>query len=171
MFGFWKGYTIGDFEFASMDKDYPRLKKLIRKAKDINETDQDGRNALMYALADGLDFECIQLLIDCGADVNSVDKQQWTPLHIAASYQNLEAVKLLIQQGAQIEVKNAFGNTPLLECVGKEVHMDIVRLLLEHGADPDMKNNAGSSAREVAAATDDQQLIEVFDQYDKVKEL
>jgi ankyrin repeat protein len=170
MFGFKKSNMIDDFEFASLDKDYKCLKKIIKKAKDINEADNEGRTALMYALADGLEHEIIQLLIERGADVNHFDKQKWTPLHIAASYQNLEAVKILIENQADIDAQDKFGNTPLWRCsMNKEPNIGIVHILLKHGANPDLKNNANNSARDVAVTAVDTKLLEIFDNYIKSK--
>ncbi|RZC42858.1 Ankyrin repeat domain containing protein, partial [Asbolus verrucosus] len=42
----------------------------------------------------------VKLLIECGASVNSVNKYNVTPLHLAFQFGNIEIVKLLIEKGA-----------------------------------------------------------------------
>lgn len=38
-----------------------------------------------------------KILITSGADVNSCDKELWTPLHIASAFSRLEIVQLLLE--------------------------------------------------------------------------
>ena len=38
-----------------------------------------------------------KLLIMGGADVNSRDKELWTPLHIASAFSHLEIIQLLLE--------------------------------------------------------------------------
>ncbi|MGB2863329.1 MAG: ankyrin repeat domain-containing protein, partial [Sedimentisphaerales bacterium] len=55
-------------------------------------------------------------------------------LHHAAANGEIERVKLLISEGADVNVKNNEGLTPL-HCAAREGHKEIVELLLAHGAD------------------------------------
>ena len=78
----------------------------------------------------------IQALLSKGADPNkrnSYNKQ--TPLHLAAFYSQLEAAKLLIENGADV-------NTDSRKCTPLHIAVAngdsaMARLLLEKGADPD----------------------------------
>jgi len=38
-----------------------------------------------------------KLLIMCGADINSRDKELWTPLHIASAFSRLDLIQLLLE--------------------------------------------------------------------------
>ena len=81
-------------------------------------------------------------LLERGADPN----ERWGPmlgktsLHAAAEGGALDAVRLLIEHGADVNARGTWGNglnaTPLhyAACAG---HVSMVRLLLENGADPD----------------------------------
>lgn len=68
-----------------------------------------------------------------GAYVNSVDRDNETPLHYAASNGHAEAVTFLIKHGAQINASDTYGITPL-EAAVKDGRVQTIRILLEEGA-------------------------------------
>ena len=54
--------------------------------------------------------------LDAGLDINAIDQRsslKWTALHEAAFAGNLQAVRLLIENGANPDAKDASGRTPL----------------------------------------------------------
>ena len=53
-------------------------------------------------------------------------------------------VELLLEIGANVNMKNEFYDTPL-HLAAKKGHLKTVRLLLEHGADINAKNNIGTT--------------------------
>ena len=55
----------------------------------------------------------VKLLIDRGADVNTVDMYGRTPLHNACINSHLDMVQLLIDRGADVNVADRYGVTPL----------------------------------------------------------
>ena len=73
-------------------------------------------------------------LIKNGEDVNAIDKNKDTPLHLASRYGKLELVKLLIEHGADMNVKNNYGKTPLHWAI-KNNNLEMAKLLVENGAD------------------------------------
>eukprot|EP00775_Hariotina_reticulata_P006155 gene6155-6392_t len=71
--------------------------------------------ALCDAVSRG-DINMLFRLIKCGADANSVDYDRMTALHIAAAEGNLQAAKVLVEQGkAQIDRLSRHGSTALDE--------------------------------------------------------
>lgn len=82
--------------------------------------------------------EIVRLLIDAGADPNAAVTGSWhaeTPLHWAASSDDLEVAVALIDGGADIEAKGASiaGGTPLDDAVGYGC-WHVARLLVKRGA-------------------------------------
>ncbi|KAJ2980148.1 hypothetical protein NUW58_g7025 [Xylaria curta] len=75
----------------------------------------------------------IEPLLKGGADVTSTDPHGRTPLLRAASWSH-EAVKLLLDYGAEVNVSCAFGLTPLIIAI-RFRQKETVRLLLSRGAD------------------------------------
>src|SRR5437879_7404602 len=85
-----------------------------------------------------------------GADVNARDSRVWTPLMRAAGNGHVEIVKLLIEHGADVNVrdtdKHNAGHTALMHTT----HLEIIELLLKHGGDPNIRNDRGLTGYETA---------------------
>ncbi|CDS42586.1 myotrophin [Echinococcus multilocularis] len=56
------------------------------------------------------------------------------PIHIAADFGHLQILELLVKEGADVNVKDNFGITPLLAAVYEE-HADCVEFLLKNKAE------------------------------------
>ncbi|MCD4783719.1 MAG: ankyrin repeat domain-containing protein [Candidatus Eremiobacteraeota bacterium] len=70
--------------------------------------------------------------------VHAKDKDGWTPLYVAISWGEIEMVKLLIDNGADVNAKNK-GITPLHgAAIGGKT--DSVMLLIDNGADVNAKD-------------------------------
>ncbi len=81
-------------------------------------------------------------LIASGADIDAVDAEWRTPLHLAAANAGLDEVRLLLQAGADITSEDAEYETPLHEVARRpDASPDVVSALLEAGASPDARAN------------------------------
>ena len=78
------------------------------------------------------DVGIINLLLSLGKnlDINVSDVYGNTPLHLACEGNNFEAAKILIQKGAQIDVKNKEEKTPL-ELASFEVQKMLKKVIEE----------------------------------------
>lgn len=88
---------------------------LLESGADLEVHDTaEGRTPLMHAVRTG-ELESVVLLVSGGANVNALDNTNQTPLHIAASGNNvkLEKVIALVEGGADVNLKNSDGQTPL----------------------------------------------------------
>jgi ankyrin repeat protein len=81
---------------------------------------------------------------------NVADDRGITPLMYAAEIGSLDAMRLLIDRGADVNAQNAFGATALIWSVSDPAR---VRLLLDHGAQVNMVARSGRTALIVAAFT------------------
>ena len=81
---------------------------------------------------------------------NVADDRGITPLMYAAEIGSLDAMRLLIDGGADVNAQNAFGSTALMWSVSDPAK---VRLLLDHGAQVNTVARSGRTALIVAAFT------------------
>ncbi len=88
------------------------------------------------------------LIKDHGADLK--DSRGQTPLMIAAAFGSLEAMKLLIAEGASVKAESDAGVTALHWCAGD---IKKVQLLLDQGADVNKATLLGRTPLVIAAAT------------------
>src|SRR5262245_5974043 len=68
--------------------------------------------------ADSALVETMKLLLDAGVDVNAADEDGDTALHRAARMRSNPVVQLLVDRGAKLDIKNSFGETPLMAALG-----------------------------------------------------
>jgi len=71
-----------------------------------------------------------------------------TALHLAALKGHLESVKLLVENGAEIDATDTFSNTPL-HYASENAHGDVVAFLLESGAHVNVRNHVGMNCLDV----------------------
>ena len=78
----------------------------------IDATDGEARTALITAvIANKPDF--VYWLIDNGANINHQDRIGCIILHITAEFKLVELTKYLLEKGANPNLQNKHGNTPL----------------------------------------------------------
>jgi ankyrin repeat protein len=142
-------------------KDYPALKRFLTEETINLREERTGRTLLMLAVGieDGL--EMLRFLIDSGADVNLADhKGQHTALHFAAFDLHQEAVRILLQAGADPNAQDAHGWTPMHIVVYEPDPRKLLVLdLVGEGADPDRKDGRNVSPREEARRTSQLDLL------------
>ncbi len=67
-----------------------------------------------------------------------------TPLHIFATRGDIEACKILLEAGADVDVEDGDGYTQL-HCAVEQGHTDTVRLLLDYGSNQSLTTPLGAT--------------------------
>jgi uncharacterized protein len=123
--------------------------ELVQHGADVNAHSKTGFTALMFAAQQG-DADSARILLSAKANVNEVmPKSGATPLIIASAIGHPDIVELLLDTGADSNVKDANGFTSLhhavrdsdygLDPAAKAVSVLTVKALLAHGANPNAR--------------------------------
>uniref|UniRef100_A0A671M244 Palmitoyltransferase n=1 Tax=Sinocyclocheilus anshuiensis TaxID=1608454 RepID=A0A671M244_9TELE len=81
---------------------------LMAKGQEVDSPDINGQTPLMLAAQKIIGPEPTNFLIKCNASVNAVDKvNRNSPLHCAVLAGNVDAVHILLEAGASIDLENA----------------------------------------------------------------
>lgn len=137
------------------------VKYLVEERKvDINVEGFAGL-PLHYAAMLGY-IDIVKYFIDYDAKIiNKQDTQGDTALHIAAELNQLEIVKLLIENNANPNLENKKGKTPLMKASSKG-NEKIVKYLLDHNADPNHENKKGESALIFASSCGHETIVKLL---------
>lgn len=96
--------------------------------------------------------------------INECDTEKRTPLHWAAfNYEDerRDVMKVLLDHGANINVQDFGGRTPLIYCA-HHGHYDCAELLLERGADKNIKDFRGYDAKHHATHFGHHSIVGLF---------
>lgn len=128
-----------------------KIKKMIEKLKEENTYIMYKRNDPLYSLeamerqrtrelvssfhkaASEGDYDKVKYFLDSGIDVN-VRKSGWTALHWAVIKSHVKIVKLLLENGADPNVKSYAETTPLILARFAKDGVEIAKLLRKYGA-------------------------------------
>ena len=143
---------------------YDLAQILLEHDSEPNMANKDGNTALLLALkpkpepepvsysflhpldkdakqdAEVLAANCVRLLLEHGSDVNAMGKDNATPVLLAIERKMYDVTRMLLACGAEPNVKNYYGRTPLHLLLESDFSNDddipdLTRLLLDHGAD------------------------------------
>lgn len=151
---------------------------LDRGAKVAAQEEMLGENALMWAASEN-HADVVSLLLKRGADPNATSRVLsfpkdrfglegvltilprggWPALMYAARDGGDRAAAVLVDAGANVNIADAEGTTPLIRAI-QNGHYDTAAVLLEKGADPNLVDSSGMGA--LYAAVDMNTLGEVY---------
>ncbi len=179
----WNGRTV--LMYAAKNSQLDAINLLIENGADVNAKDEKGYTALMIAVMDGGE-EVVKHLINRGADVHArlSDYPYKTALKIAeengytevaniiqetiqpsilsaAETGNLDKIKSLLAQAADVNAKDINGNTALAFAAANG-HASAIDLVIKEGADVNAKNNDGMTALMHAAGNGQLEAIRVL---------
>lgn len=139
------------------------VEEILKYHPDVEAKDINGYTALAYFLerpARKVDTQkIVSLLLAAGADANSRDTQERTPLFYACMNQHPDAVRILVAAGADVNAKDRSGQTVLMSCFGNRG----VKAMIDVGADLTIQNRFGLTAAQEArqmGARDKAELLE-----------
>ena len=161
--------TIGNDIFTVVeDPDRVELFKKLVNEDNVNSLEECTKHNLLQLAIAYDNVIGAEHVIAKGIDINFRDRQKDTALHFCASYYNqfpkdvLYLAKLLLEKGANVNVYNKWGNSPLIDSIHAIKNYELVKLFLKYGADYEKANNYGCSPLSLALASNDSELLELF---------
>lgn len=124
-------------------------------AADEGDFEEDTEPENLWVACTNGDIGRLQTLLSEGSTVNQQDENGFSPMHAAASYNQVELLSVLISLGGDVHLRDAEGDTPLLVCETPEVF----DLLVAAGADPAAVNAEGEGILQKAVEDELEPLL------------
>ena len=128
----------------------------------VNDHAEDGFTPLGLASYFG-QFEVARYLVLKGADVNLPSDNGFRvfPIHSAAAGSYNDIARMLIENGANVNVKQQAGATPL-HSAAQNGNLELLILLLENGAETDVRMEGGKLPADLAMEKGFTEIAEIL---------
>ena len=133
--------------------DLHSMRVLVEGGADSTVTTLEGVTSLMVAAGMGVEdrrgttkeqqknfLEAVRLALRLGGSVNAVDHMNRTALHGAAAYGLNDVVQFLVENGADLEIKDIYGQTALSIAMGDPDGL-VFRQLVDYNDDDRFRRN------------------------------
>lgn len=121
---------------AAIEDDVNAIKTLIARGVNINaQNKENGQSAIFYAYKSG-SWRALEFLAHYGVNLNLQDSKGDTILHMAASVQNIELIKMLLEFKASPLIENNSGVTPF-ELLSDNSKLHLSSMIAKY---PDLSN-------------------------------
>ena len=149
-------------QWASYKNDLEMADLLIAAGAKPDSRSREGATALYLAGVNG-SAPMMEKLLKAGASANELGPQGETPLMLAARNGNLAALKLLVDNKADVNAKDKLRGTTALMWAAENSNPEAMKFLIAHGADFKITSNVDTrNARNNLANTVNQRLNSAF---------
>ena len=101
-------------------------------------------------------------LLDSGHSADSLDKEGWSPLMLAAASEQMDVFELLLDHGARDQHVEPVTKQSVLMQVASSGHLKIVERLLKVGANPNLWDRDHTTALQFASASGKVEVISLL---------
>lgn len=161
--------------WAIMRRNYQAVVVLVRCGADSSRMNDEGRTPLHLVVSqcgkncsqtDLLSHHnMVKFLISVGAQVDSYDVNNVTPLHLAAELGDISLVEsLVLEGGAFVNVIDDVGETPLFYALRGQ-HPEVIKKLIDLKANLFSKNDEGETPLEFCLSIRDDRMVELLSQF------
>ena len=120
------------------------------------------KEEILFKASEIGDIDRVRLALELGANFNAKEGSTLrNPLHYVAINGNLEIGKFLLQNKADVNSKDTYGNTPL-NYASKFGQLEVVKFLLENGADVNAINEYKWTPLHIAARFGHPKIVEIL---------
>jgi ankyrin repeat protein len=128
----------------------------------VNDYADDGFTPLGLACYFG-QFEVARYLVLKGADVNLPSNNGFNvfPIHSATAGNYTDIARMLVENGANVNVRQQAGATPL-HSAAQNGNLDMLIMLLEHGAETNVRMEGGKLPADMAREKGFKEIAEIL---------
>jgi ankyrin repeat protein len=122
-------------------------------------------NEIFLETAESGEIQAVQRSILMGADINVQRKDNgWSALMLAAYNGRRDVVNFLLSKGAEVDIHDKVGQTPLMAAVSPDKpDLEIIRLLLKYGAGVNIQRKKdGWTALMLAAKSEQIPIVKIL---------
>ena len=120
----------------------------------LDNVNEDGVS-ILHLLAEINGSKFIRCIMKKIKDVDPIDSSGQTPLHRACAFSKYKSAKVLLEHGADVNIKTETGDTPLMILAGeKKTKKKFFKLLLDFNAKRETENNESMRAVDIARMSD-----------------
>ena len=152
MFAKLKSYLFGDPRAKAVKEgDITKKKALLESGMDINETTLASDPTLFHAAAEN-QLDMVSFLLENGAEVDGYTNYlHLTSLMMSASFGHEKMIHLLIENGANVNARDIYGNTPLDKALEPTLANDNRTITPEEkaGAAANIRDAGGKSGKSI----------------------
>ena len=142
-----------------------KVQKLIKYGADVNTRGQYTDVSILHNACNVGNINIVTMLVNHeDIDINIVqthEKRCPTPIFYAIKFGHINIIKLLLEHGADIDIRNIQGNT-VLHQAAMMGNIEIINLLIQNRAHIQAKCNDGLTALDYAAWNSDKDLMGVL---------
>ncbi len=147
-----------ELNIAAEMGDSTKVKNLLKKGVDINERDNFGRTALIYAALNGHN-RITNMLLESHADIHAKDHFDQTAFIAAVNRGHVNTAEILLKNGANSSAPNSEGVPPVLIALGRE-DFEMVDLLLKYGIEINSIDERGRTVLQRIIESNDTELVQ-----------
>lgn len=153
------GWSIVHYAASYDEVDILRL-AIVRKGN-VNVADEHGVTPLIIAVEEG-NLDCVQALLDAGADTSVKYMELWSLVHLAAASGHPAVLRVLVENaGLDPTAKDELGMTPM-HCAAENDNAGVVKLLLSLGAEPSVTDSHDRTPLQIAQVEHANRVIDVL---------
>ncbi len=136
--------------------DFAAASEMLRDKALLEATNEHGSTPLIHAALYAR-AECVELLLNLGADVNAMDNDGMTALMVAVA--DIRKVQLLLDKGADVAHQSKLGRNALLLAAAYAENTPVIDALLKAGGDVRYSDKRAWTAVVLAARTGDSDMV------------
>ena len=153
----------GIFNYASRRGNIELLKTLVNKGLDYQSPNKNGGNAFMFAAQGTRGFNnsigVYEYLKSLSLDPTITTHDGTTPFHrVSNSKVDISVIDFFLNEGADVDQKDADGNTPFLNACSRN-SIEIVKRMAQHSKNLNNTNEKGQSALMLAVANNTPEVV------------